>query len=159
MSFLLPNQQRQSTKDTHTHTHTQPFYCSSGICPGPPGCAGTRKVKPGRLKPIWIYWSSGFTGARDMILINIPWSAKRAPTTSNSSKITWNTSIIFRHLWRHTYIRGAGRQHSLTCGRCAMSITCVMAAGGRMGLWAGKSVAEAGCSFTFITWTKRGNHR
>jgi len=20
-----------------THTHTQPFYCSSGICPGPPG--------------------------------------------------------------------------------------------------------------------------
>ena len=40
-----------------THTHTQPFYCSSGICPGPPGWAGTRKVKPGRLKPIWIYWS------------------------------------------------------------------------------------------------------
>ena len=25
-------------------THTQPFYCSSGICPGPPGWAGTRKV-------------------------------------------------------------------------------------------------------------------
>jgi len=22
---------------THTHTHTQPFYCSSGICPGLPG--------------------------------------------------------------------------------------------------------------------------
>jgi len=42
---------------THTHTHTQPFYCSSGICPGQPGWAGTRKVKPGRLKPIWIYWS------------------------------------------------------------------------------------------------------
>jgi len=21
----------------HTYTHTQPFYCSSGICPGPPG--------------------------------------------------------------------------------------------------------------------------
>ena len=41
----------------HTHTHTQPFYCSSGICLGPPGWAGTRKVKPGRLKPIWIYWS------------------------------------------------------------------------------------------------------
>jgi len=40
-----------------THTHTQPFYCSSGICPGPPRWAGTRKVKPGRLKPIWIYWS------------------------------------------------------------------------------------------------------
>ena len=39
------------------HTHTQPFYCSSGICPGPPGWAGTRKVKPRRLKPIWIYWS------------------------------------------------------------------------------------------------------
>ena len=30
--------------NTHT-THTQPFYCSSGICPGPPGWAGTRKVK------------------------------------------------------------------------------------------------------------------
>jgi len=28
----------------NTHTHTQPFYCSSGICPGPPGWAGTRKV-------------------------------------------------------------------------------------------------------------------
>ena len=40
-----------------SHTHTQPFYCSSGICPGPPGWADTRKVKPGRLKPIWIYWS------------------------------------------------------------------------------------------------------
>jgi len=36
-------------------THTQPFYCWSGICPGPPGSAGTRKVKPRRLKPIWIY--------------------------------------------------------------------------------------------------------
>jgi len=34
------------------YTHTQSFYCSSGICPGPPGWAGTRKVKP-----IWIYWS------------------------------------------------------------------------------------------------------
>jgi len=41
------------------HTHAQPFYCSSGICLGPPGWAGTKKVKPGRLKPIW------FTGARD----------------------------------------------------------------------------------------------
>ena len=39
------------------HTHTQPFYCWSGICPGPPGSVGTRKVKPRRLKPIWIYWS------------------------------------------------------------------------------------------------------
>jgi len=37
--------------------HTQSFYCSSGICPGPPGWAGTRKVKPGRVKPIWTYWS------------------------------------------------------------------------------------------------------
>jgi len=40
-----------------SNKHTQPFYCSSGICPGPPGWAGSRKVKPGRLKPIWIYWS------------------------------------------------------------------------------------------------------
>ena len=46
-----------SSHNTHTHTHTQPFYCSSGICPGPPGWAGTRKVKAGKLKPIWIYWS------------------------------------------------------------------------------------------------------
>ena len=45
-----------STKHSQ-HTHTQPFYCWSGICPGPPGSAGTRKVKPRRLKPIWIYWS------------------------------------------------------------------------------------------------------
>jgi len=43
---------------SHKCTHnTQPFYCWSGICPGPPGSAGTRKVKPIRLKPIWIYWS------------------------------------------------------------------------------------------------------
>ena len=49
---------------THTRTHarthtqvTQSFYCSSGICPELPGWAGTRKVKPGRVKPIWIYWS------------------------------------------------------------------------------------------------------
>jgi len=40
-----------------THTHTQPFYCFSGVCPGQPAWAGTRKVKPGRLKPIWIYRS------------------------------------------------------------------------------------------------------
>ena len=33
-----------------TIVNTQPFYCSSGICPGPPGWTGTRKVQPGRLK-------------------------------------------------------------------------------------------------------------
>jgi len=34
---------------TYQHTHnTQSFYCSSGFCPGLPGWAGTRKVKPGR---------------------------------------------------------------------------------------------------------------
>jgi len=38
-------------------THTQSFYCSSGIFPGLTGWAGTRKVKPGKVKPIWIYWS------------------------------------------------------------------------------------------------------
>ena len=49
---------RNSVSWNYTHTHnTQPFYCWSGICPGPPGSAGTRKVKPRRLKPIWIYWS------------------------------------------------------------------------------------------------------
>ena len=47
LMFLLYKQQ----------TNKQPFYCSSGICPGPPGWAGTRKAKPRRLKPIWIYWS------------------------------------------------------------------------------------------------------
>jgi len=31
-------QKRKITRyATYTHTHTQPFYCSSGICPGPPG--------------------------------------------------------------------------------------------------------------------------
>ena len=38
---------------------------------------------------------------------------------------------------------------STFCG-LAISITCVIAAGGRMGLNTGKSDAEAGCSFTFI---------
>ena len=54
-SFCTISPTNQLSK--HTHTHTQPFYCWSGICPGPPGSAGTRKVKPRRLKPIWIYWS------------------------------------------------------------------------------------------------------
>jgi len=50
-----------------------------------------------------------------------------------------------------------------TCKGNAISITCVMAAAGKMGLYAGKSVAEAGCSFIFITCTnnlsKTGNSR
>jgi len=46
-----------SVSIVNKHTQTQPFYCSSGICPGPPGWAGTRKAKPVRLKPTWIYWS------------------------------------------------------------------------------------------------------
>jgi len=37
---------------TRHKTHIQSFYCSSGICPGLPGWAGARKVKP-----IWIYWA------------------------------------------------------------------------------------------------------
>jgi len=44
-----------------------------------------------------------------------------------------------------------------TCGRRAISMTCVIAAGGKMGLWAGKSVAEADCSFTFITYSSKVN--
>ena len=39
--------------------HTQSFYCFSGICLGPPGWVGTRKVKPGRVNQF------GFTGTRD----------------------------------------------------------------------------------------------
>ena len=35
------------------------------------------------------------------------------------------------------------------CG-LAISMTCVMAAGGRMGLYTGRSDAEAGCNFTFM---------
>ena len=38
---------------THTHTHThKTFYGPLGFCPGLPGWAGTRKVKP-----VWIYCS------------------------------------------------------------------------------------------------------
>ena len=55
-SSVKPLKAMQKYDIKHT-THTQPFYCWSGICPGPPGSAGTRKVKPRRLKPIWIYWS------------------------------------------------------------------------------------------------------
>jgi len=32
----------------HAHAHTQPFCGPLGFCPGLPGWAGTRKVKPGR---------------------------------------------------------------------------------------------------------------
>ena len=43
---------------TECNTHnTQSFYCCSEICPGLPGWASTRTVIPGRVKPIWIYWS------------------------------------------------------------------------------------------------------
>jgi len=34
----------KSSRLSYKHTHAQSFYCSSGICPGPPGWAGTRKV-------------------------------------------------------------------------------------------------------------------
>jgi len=44
---------------THTHTRMQPFYSLLGFCPGLPGWASTRKVKPGRQN------QSGSTGARD----------------------------------------------------------------------------------------------
>ena len=56
LSHALPLQ-KISSKSVHNTHNTQPFYCWSGICPGPPGSAGTRKIKPSRLKPIWIYWS------------------------------------------------------------------------------------------------------
>jgi len=38
----------------YSYTHTKLFYCSSGICLGPPGWAGTNQEN-----------QSGFTGARD----------------------------------------------------------------------------------------------
>jgi len=64
-SIYMANTEQQKIFDARFFRlppHTQPFYCSAGICPGLPGWAGTRKVKPGRLKPIC---QSGFTGARD----------------------------------------------------------------------------------------------
>jgi len=43
---LLENRCNSLTRSTpkYTNTHTQSFYCSSGICLGPPGWAGTRKI-------------------------------------------------------------------------------------------------------------------
>jgi len=64
------------------HTHTQPFYCWSGICPGPPGSAGTRKVKPRRLKPIWILEQEIVSGS------GICWAiCKSAPHADNHANI------------------------------------------------------------------------
>ncbi len=40
---------------------------------------------------------------------------------------------------------------TVTLSGLATSMTCVMAVGGRMGLCAGKSVADGGCNLTFIT--------
>jgi len=37
------NKMKVTSAHTHTHTHTHPF---NGLCPGLPGSAGTRKVKP-----------------------------------------------------------------------------------------------------------------
>jgi len=53
LSFCRPD----ALPATQPDTHTQSFYGSSGICLGLPRWAGTRKVKPGRVKPIWVYWS------------------------------------------------------------------------------------------------------
>jgi len=44
---------------THTHMHTQRFYSPLGFCPGLPGLASTRKVKPGKVN------QSEFTRASD----------------------------------------------------------------------------------------------
>ena len=44
-TYVRTSRIKHNAATTHTHTHTQPFYCSYGICPGPPGWAGTRKVK------------------------------------------------------------------------------------------------------------------
>ena len=58
MWLMLPRKRTNAQADySNTHTHTQLFYCSSGTCPGPPGWAGTRKVKTRKVKPICIYWS------------------------------------------------------------------------------------------------------
>jgi len=85
----------------HTHTHTQAFYCSSGICLGTPGWAGTRKVKSG-FKPIWIYWSklrwwvsvasAGLYASLHLIPdnhVNIP------PPISSNHKFNFTTPFIF----------------------------------------------------------------
>ena len=39
----------QGTRCTHKHTHTHTHTCLTAVCPGLPGSAGTRKVKP-----VWI---------------------------------------------------------------------------------------------------------
>jgi len=42
----------KSRSTTMTTTTTTNVLRPPGLCPGLPGCAGTRKVKP-----VWIYWS------------------------------------------------------------------------------------------------------
>jgi len=79
--------------------------------------------------------------------------AKRT-TWAHQNPLDWIGSSSINSQKRTTSDQVIRVSAELTCGRWAISITCVMAAGGRMGLWAGRSVAEAGCSFTFITWTK-----
>jgi len=56
-SYLWCSSGPTSVIDFGCNTHTQSFYCSSGICLGPPGWAGTRKAKTSKVKPIWIYRS------------------------------------------------------------------------------------------------------
>jgi len=57
MALKDPTTPKTCCYTTAWNTHTQSFYCSSGICPGLPRWAGTRKVKTRKVKPIWIYWS------------------------------------------------------------------------------------------------------
>ena len=68
----------------HTHIHVQPFYCSAGICLGPPGWAGTRKVKP------------GFTGARDSEWLWHLLGYMQVCTSSQTTTPTSHHSIFYR---------------------------------------------------------------
>jgi len=47
----VPRYPKYEKSHTNTYTHTTVLW-PSGFCPGLPGWAGTRKVKP-----VWIYWS------------------------------------------------------------------------------------------------------
>jgi len=69
---------------THTHTHTNPF---NGLCPGLPGWASTRKVKP-----IWILLKQKTVSGS-----GIRWAiCKSAPRSRQITMLAPHCSVFYR---------------------------------------------------------------
>lgn len=71
--------------------------------------------------------------------------------------VTWKEKATWIHwhiVWyTHNITYLVKDQDVPTLRGFATNITCVIAAGGRIGLYGAKSEADGGCSFTFMIWS------